>query len=621
MRFKALFLVLIVLGMSFLTLTMMAGEVRAAPHGPIIIDGDPELQAMATMEGWTGSGSAGDPILIENYDIDALGASNGINIKNTTLHIAIKNCSVNNTGDDSYIDSGDGIYLGNVENARIEGCDIYDTFDGIGLTDCKNITIQNDQLHNNGGNGLYVRDCEDITVLDTDSSNNTVEGIRFFSTDRCSVTNCDLYRNENGVSIASSSFVDVKGNRFTGCLNYGIYSQSSYYDVFADNKIKACDNGIWIWLSDNENVTGNNITYSNENAIVISDGSERCNVDSNEVGLNGNNGIYVSGCPSTNVTSNLVYGDALHGIIILNSPQSLVRGNQILGVAGDGLRVTTSGDCTISNNTISDNNNGIYIFNSIGGTITGNQIGRNSLFGISLGTCVGVSIYDNTLADNNGADATYDPLHLQAKDTSIVNNHWNYSGTLNYHGNMWSDWRLPDADHDGIVDEPYILEGGAQDKAPLTDADSESPVLHLLTPLDQEVLNTADVYVSWEGWDNGSGLVGYSLRFDSSSWLGVGMDTANLIMYDRGHPFYAIDVYGKHIKLVNCKDGLYPVDPRNLGREVQIGQGMVNFPTFLKKLQASAYKGPVIIEREASDGPQWEKDVRWSRDYLQNLLK
>jgi sugar phosphate isomerase/epimerase len=102
---------------------------------------------------------------------------------------------------------------------------------------------------------------------------------------------------------------------------------------------------------------------------------------------------------------------------------------------------------------------------------------------------------------------------------------------------------------------------------------------------------------------------------------GVGMDTANLIMYDRGHPFYAIDVYGKYIKLVNCKDGLYPVDPRNLGREVQIGQGMVNFPTFFKKLQASGYKGPIIIEREASDGPQWEKDVRQSRDYLQSLLK
>lgn len=101
---------------------------------------------------------------------------------------------------------------------------------------------------------------------------------------------------------------------------------------------------------------------------------------------------------------------------------------------------------------------------------------------------------------------------------------------------------------------------------------------------------------------------------------GVGMDTANLIMYDRGHPTHALDVYGKYIKLVNAKDGLYPTDPRNLGREVQIGQGRVDFPVFLKKLKESGYTGPKIIEREGSDGKQWETDVCQSRDYLQTLL-
>jgi L-ribulose-5-phosphate 3-epimerase len=101
---------------------------------------------------------------------------------------------------------------------------------------------------------------------------------------------------------------------------------------------------------------------------------------------------------------------------------------------------------------------------------------------------------------------------------------------------------------------------------------------------------------------------------------GVGMDTANLIMYDRGHPYNALDVYGKYIKLVNAKDGLYPVDPRNLGKEVQIGKGKVNFPEFIRKLKESGYTGPVIVEREATDGTQWEKDVCWSRDFLQGLI-
>ena len=101
---------------------------------------------------------------------------------------------------------------------------------------------------------------------------------------------------------------------------------------------------------------------------------------------------------------------------------------------------------------------------------------------------------------------------------------------------------------------------------------------------------------------------------------GIGMDTANLIMYDRGHPTNSLEVYGKYIKLVNCKDGLYPTDPRNLGKEVQIGQGKVDFPSFVKGLKAIGYEGPVIIEREGAGGVQWEKDVLQSREFLQVVL-
>jgi L-ribulose-5-phosphate 3-epimerase len=101
---------------------------------------------------------------------------------------------------------------------------------------------------------------------------------------------------------------------------------------------------------------------------------------------------------------------------------------------------------------------------------------------------------------------------------------------------------------------------------------------------------------------------------------GIGLDTANLIMYDRGHPTNSLDVYGKYIKIVQAKDGLYPVDSRNLGKEVPLGQGKVNFPSFIKKLKSIGYEGSVIIERESSSGGQWEKDVSQSKDFLQVLL-
>ncbi len=101
---------------------------------------------------------------------------------------------------------------------------------------------------------------------------------------------------------------------------------------------------------------------------------------------------------------------------------------------------------------------------------------------------------------------------------------------------------------------------------------------------------------------------------------GIGMDTANLILYDRGHPTYALCVYKDLIKLVNCKDGLFPTNTRDLGKEVRIGAGKVDFSEFITKLKDNGYTGPVIIEREDAGGNDWEKDVTWSKEYIEILL-
>src|SRR5438552_2241827 len=47
--------------------------------------------------------------------------------------------------------------------------------------------------------------------------------------------------------------------------------------------------------------------------------------------------------------------------------------------------------------------------------------------------------------------------------------------------------------------------------------------------------------------------------------LGVGFDTANLILYGKANPVDAVQVIGSHVKSVHAKDGLWPTDPMNLG--------------------------------------------------------
>jgi len=99
----------------------------------------------------------------------------------------------------------------------------------------------------------------------------------------------------------------------------------------------------------------------------------------------------------------------------------------------------------------------------------------------------------------------------------------------------------------------------------------------------------------------------------------VNLDTANLILYGKGNPVDALDVVGKLVRGMHAKDGLFPTDPKELGKEVPIGQGRVDFPTLFKRLKELHYRGPVTIEREIS-GPQQLEDVRKEKIYLEKLI-
>lgn len=100
---------------------------------------------------------------------------------------------------------------------------------------------------------------------------------------------------------------------------------------------------------------------------------------------------------------------------------------------------------------------------------------------------------------------------------------------------------------------------------------------------------------------------------------GVCLDTANPIMYDTGHPLFALDVYGQYLREVNPKDGMYPTNAKDLGKEVPIGQGKVDFPRFIQRLKELGFTGPLNIEREIS-GPQQIEDVKRAKIYLEQLI-
>lgn len=102
--------------------------------------------------------------------------------------------------------------------------------------------------------------------------------------------------------------------------------------------------------------------------------------------------------------------------------------------------------------------------------------------------------------------------------------------------------------------------------------------------------------------------------------LAVGLDTANLILYGKANPVDAVDIIGPHVHSVHAKDGRWPTNPSELGKEVLIGTGLVNFREVFTKLHRLGYTGAITIERETS-GPQQIEDVRQEKLYLERILR
>ncbi len=100
--------------------------------------------------------------------------------------------------------------------------------------------------------------------------------------------------------------------------------------------------------------------------------------------------------------------------------------------------------------------------------------------------------------------------------------------------------------------------------------------------------------------------------------LGINLDTANLILYGKANPVDALSVFGRYVRNIHAKDGLYPTNGHDLGQEVPLGEGMVNFRAFFDKLRELGYDRYVTIEREIEGTAQ--QDILDAKHYLETVI-
>ena len=235
-------------------------------HDPIFINGNSQFTLANGVSG--GSGTVGDPYIIENWIIDDSGASevNGITILNTTAYFTIRNCVLENGGDYA------GIYLNNVINGRIENNTLSYNYYCIELYSSDYNTFTGNTLSNNT-EGFYLNSSDYNTV-----DNNTVSitddaNIWLVSSDNNNITNNflgDGFTGVAGVELMLSNSNTVNNNIINNLSN-GIYLSvsPSNSNTVTNNTIKNCSRSFYLVSGSNSNTI--TLNHSLNSALLSSD--------------------------------------------------------------------------------------------------------------------------------------------------------------------------------------------------------------------------------------------------------------------------------------------------------------------------------------------------------------
>jgi sugar phosphate isomerase/epimerase len=99
--------------------------------------------------------------------------------------------------------------------------------------------------------------------------------------------------------------------------------------------------------------------------------------------------------------------------------------------------------------------------------------------------------------------------------------------------------------------------------------------------------------------------------------VGVNLDPANILLYDKGDPAAAVRTLGPWLKQCHLKDAVRTKVPGTWGQEVVLGTGQVDWKAFFRALSDVGFTGNLCIEREAGD--RRVADIRAAREYVERL--
>jgi parallel beta-helix repeat protein len=213
--------------------------------------------------------------------------------------------------------------------------------------------------------------------------------------------------------------------------------------------------------------------------IYLNDSSDFNNINGNNIKGNNWSGIQLSSSYGNSISGNNITNSGID-IKLHASSNNRVSGNRMRSTAfgGDGMQLESSSNNNVEGNTIADIDNvGIWLYTSSNfNSISGNSI-TNAYIGIQLESSSNNNITGNTVTNNDEGIS----IDNQGSGNRIYHN--NFVGNTNQAyakgttdvwdngypsgGNYWSDYNGTDANHDGIGDSSYVIDGNNIDYYPL----------------------------------------------------------------------------------------------------------------------------------------------------------
>lgn len=286
--------------------------------------------------------------------------------------------------------------------------------------------ILRNTIYGSWSHGVFIRDSDDHLITGNLIRDNFGSGVRFAEANRSQINENEILRNVYGIYIESSEYdviayndiggngadgivisqsfgLEITGNAIHNNSENGVYHVDSHNNLIVGNFLQDCKNcGIDVVGSFSALIVANIIERCGEMGINL-DGTDNIIVNRNVLSDNDINGVAIRRSDHSTISNNVVQNNRDNGISLRqDSRNSIIANNTISENKRYGLILDESDLNFVQANLIYNNTNGIVMRYSSDCSIVENGV-RDNGFGLSLEMVDKVVVSKNEI-DNSSRD-------------------------------------------------------------------------------------------------------------------------------------------------------------------------------------------------------------------------